>query len=69
MTELRHIRSKSTFLEKGAHSIHTFAFLVTVVPFEDDVVFVTFLAVHVGGGCTAPAFTLVDVWADCKYFY
>jgi len=39
---------------------HTLAFLVTVVPFEDSVVFETFLAVDVGGGCAVPAFILVD---------
>jgi len=38
-------------------------FLVTVEPLEDGVVLVTFLAVDIGGGCTAPTFTLVDVRA------
>jgi len=40
--------------------IHTFAFLVTIVPLEDEIVFVTFLAVHVRGGGTTSIFTLVD---------
>jgi len=43
--------------------MHTFAFLVTVVPLEDGVVLVTFLAVDVRGGCTASVFALVDVRA------
>jgi len=45
-------------------SIHTLAFLVTVVPLEYGVVLVTFLTVDVGGGCTASAFALEDVRAD-----
>jgi len=47
-------------------SVHTFAFIVTVVPLKDGVVLVTFLAVDVGDGCTAPVFTLIDVRAYWK---
>jgi len=46
------------------HTIRTTAFLVTVEPLEYGVVLVTFLAVDVGGGCTASSFALVDVRTD-----
>jgi len=35
-------------INSDTHPIHTLAFFVTVVPLEDGVVLVTFLAVHVG---------------------